>query len=214
MFGKERIEVLVADREFIGDYWLSYLKKEQIPYSIRIKENGQYISNSRGQMVKICDLLTPLQRGTRVTLGVRKIGRDKVPYHVSAARNKEGSLIVLIHSEHLSDTIEIYRKRWEIETMFKAFKSNGFFLEATHLTDPERLNTLLSVMAIAFCCAIQTGAITALSDPVPLKAHGRKAQSIFRYGLNILQNLFANTRLKITKLRNLIRKIFNKFNEL
>ena len=35
--------------------------------------------------------------------------------------------------------------------MFKAFKSSGFNMEATHLVDYDRLNTLFSVMAIAFC---------------------------------------------------------------
>jgi len=42
-----------------------------------------------------------------------------------------------------------YKERWQIETMFKAMKSSGFYLEDTHLTDLERLSKLLAVVAIA-----------------------------------------------------------------
>ena len=59
VFGKHKIEVLLADREFIGDLWLNWLEEQRISYVMRIKEAGQYISNSRGIMVKAVDLLRP-----------------------------------------------------------------------------------------------------------------------------------------------------------
>lgn len=37
LFGKDTIECLVADREFVGHDWLKYLNYEQIRYYIRIK---------------------------------------------------------------------------------------------------------------------------------------------------------------------------------
>lgn len=39
LFGKSSIQCLVADREFVGEEWLAYLNREQIPYHIRIREN-------------------------------------------------------------------------------------------------------------------------------------------------------------------------------
>jgi hypothetical protein len=39
LFGSNRIECLLADREFVGDKWLEYLNKLSIEYHIRIREN-------------------------------------------------------------------------------------------------------------------------------------------------------------------------------
>jgi hypothetical protein len=38
-FGRDRIKGLLADREFIGDEWLGWLRKEKIPFVIRIRNN-------------------------------------------------------------------------------------------------------------------------------------------------------------------------------
>ena len=39
LFGKDCIECLVADREFVGEKWIAYLNGEQIRYHIRIRNN-------------------------------------------------------------------------------------------------------------------------------------------------------------------------------
>jgi len=212
VFGKECIEVLLGDREFIGKHWLDYLHQEAIPYVLRLKENGQYISNSRGKMMKIEELLRPLNKGEMVNLGVRKVGKvNKERYHVSALRNKMGELVVVIHTASLIDPIVIYKKRWEIETMFRAFKSSGFNMEATHIVDPERLNTLFSVMAIAFCIAYNAGVISAQTERIPLKSHGRKAKSILRTGLDTIQNLLASISIKYNEFKQILAKILNQY---
>ena len=40
VFGKGRINHLLADREFIGQDWFSFLIKEQITFYIRIRNNS------------------------------------------------------------------------------------------------------------------------------------------------------------------------------
>jgi hypothetical protein len=209
IFSKDHVEILLADREFIGRKWISFLEENGISYAIRLKENGQYISNSRGKMIKIKALLHCLNKGEKVHLGLRKIGKEKERYHISAARNSEGSLIVLMHSGTCKTPIDAYAKRWDIETMFKAFKSNGFNLEETHITDPDRLDTLLSVMVITFCIAYQTGHITAKEKPIRIiKSLAQPVVSIFRYGINRLQNIAANIYEKLPEAVLLIREIF------
>jgi len=37
IFGIDKIEILVADREFIGKEWFKWLKKRKVPFTIRIK---------------------------------------------------------------------------------------------------------------------------------------------------------------------------------
>ncbi len=91
--------------------------------------------------------------------------------------------------------------------MFRAFKSSGFDMEATHMTDPERLNTLFSIMAIAFCISYKAGVITAETEAIPIKSHGRRARSILRTGLDTLQNLLVNMSKKYNQFNIILAKI-------
>jgi hypothetical protein len=197
-FGKEAIHVVLGDREFIGKYWINYLIDNDISYVFRLKEEGQYISNSRGKMIKIRDLCARLQPGETVGLGMRKVGKvEKMPLHCTAHRSKKGELVVVVHTVNIQQPIVTYAIRWGIETMFKAFKSSGFDMESTHITHPDRLHTLFAVMAIAFCVACKTGEICANEQPIPIKKHGRKAQSTFRIGLDAIKNALANLPVNI-----------------
>lgn len=84
-----------------------------------------------------------------------------------------------------------YRARWKIETLFGYLKTSSFDLEATHITEPGKLETLLVIMTIAATLAAKTGAAAHKIRPIPDKAHGRKAVSLFAHGLVILRQLFA-----------------------
>ena len=44
----------------------------------------------------------------------------------------------------------LYRRRWEVETLFATLKSRSFDLEATRLTAPDRIRRLIGLLAIAF----------------------------------------------------------------
>ena len=50
----------------------------------------------------------------------------------------------------LDQVLSIYKTRWSIETAFGFFKSRGFNLEETHLTQPKRIELLLAVLALCF----------------------------------------------------------------
>jgi len=47
--------------------------------------------------------------------------------------------------------------RWQIETMFRAFKSSGFNMEDTHLIDIKRISKLVAIVCIAFTWAYRIG---------------------------------------------------------
>ena len=68
---------------------------------------------------------------------------------------------MLLHDNYVGDSVGLYAKRWEIENMFRAFKTSGFNLESTHVTHPERLSQLIGVLALAFCFAYKAGLIIA-----------------------------------------------------
>lgn len=207
-FGTEVIEVLLGDREFIGSLWVQYLNKHKIPYVMRLKENGQHISNCRGKMTLGKNLFRFLEPGQCITLKDRQIGGTN-PYRspVSALKTHTGELVVVMHSRNVDNPIELYANRWQIECMFKAFKSNGFNLEETHVTDPDRFMTLLAVVAMAFCLAYKQGICLVKEKPhlVRLKKHGAPPKSIFKIGLDCLQNLLTNMMKGIREIKKVLR---------
>ena len=83
VFGKEKIEAI------LGDKWLKWLESENIRFVMRIKELGQYITNSRGVFVKAKQLLHSLPKGHYVKLGQRRLNKtskNSSGYHLSAHR--------------------------------------------------------------------------------------------------------------------------------
>ena len=84
-----------------------------------------------------------------------------------------------------------------MECLFKALKSSGFDLEATHLKHVERIDTLLSVVCLAFLWALKVGEfVHAQLKPVRTKSHGRRQKSLFRTGLDHLRHSLANATTK------------------
>ncbi len=206
-FGKERIGVVLADREFIGKTWITYLQTHAIAFCIRLKEDGQCVQTQRGRWLKPSRIFQHLQCGQSCVLGVKRVGKTRpVKVHVSVHRNTEGRLLVVMHSQQVSDPIGTYALRWQIECMFKAMKSSGFHLEETHLTHPDRIETLLGVVAIAFCYAYDWGL---REPPLPLKSHGSPQHSVFRLGLDALAQAFRLPSIFASKLRRFLRKLLS-----
>ncbi len=76
------------------------------------------------------------------------------------------------------------------------FKTRGFCLLTTHFTDAKRLSKLLALMTLALCWAVKTGEWLHQHRPIKVKKHGRKAKSIFRYGLDYLRSIVTDLDLK------------------
>jgi len=53
-------------------------------------------------------------------------------------------------AEEAEGLFDLYRRRWEIEILSAAFKSRGFDLETTHLTEADRIRKLLGVLALTY----------------------------------------------------------------
>ena len=73
--------------------------------------------------------------------------------------NKKSNIEYLIVASFSKEykTLDFYAQRWQIETMFRAFKTAGFNMEDTHLTDYKRLDKLLILIALAFVWAYKVG---------------------------------------------------------
>ena len=188
LFGTPRIKVLLADREFVGGDWFKWLREQGIPFNIRIKQDA-ITTNSRGLEVDIDGLFFHLNPGEEQVLsGPRQLW--KVSVYLAGKRLPNGELLIVATSEPWPDSINMYCYRWEIETLFECLKGRGFNLETTRLTNPERLNKLIAALALTYCWAHKTGEWRCeQGDGIKVKTHGRLSRSLFRHGLDLLQQI-------------------------
>jgi len=190
-----KIAALMGDREFIGDAWMAYLQRKNIPFILRLREN-QYVSRPGYVALPISVIARHLKVGEKMIVkGSCQLGHANENLSASVRlvimRLVSGELLALACSGRTRHALARYRHRWTIETMFGNLKTKGFALETTHLTDPNKLCTLLALLALAVALAVKTGVITARLRAIPIKKHGRRARSLFALGLNTLRKIFA-----------------------
>lgn len=191
LFGIETIDCLLADREFVGDKWLEYLNFNSIKYHIRIRENFWVVIPKNKHRVKASWLFSQLKVNQYEFIHKIVYVNDQLCYlSASKIKNKEGipELQIIVSFNKPDQAQSLYKERWQIETAFRALKTSGFNIEDTHLTDIDRLNKLFALVLVAFVWAYKAGIYLNKLYPIKIKKHGRKAKSLFKYGLNFLAN--------------------------
>ncbi len=137
--------------------------------------------------------------------------------------NREGKIEFVIVASFKPDPLALikYRDRWQIETMFKAFKSGGFNFEDTHLTNPERIAKLIALVCVAFIWVYLVGiSRNNNGHPIEIKKHGRRAYSLFKFSLMFIAHAFLNplsikdrmsmARLNLDHLKNTGKSLYPK----
>lgn len=185
-FGKDKIAYVCADREFASIGLLSFLVGEKISYRLRIK-GDTLIANGRGEMVCAAWLFRNGALSREQCLSSSRLCLRQQVF-VSGARVCDDYVIVI---SDVSAPLSEYGARWGIETLFGCLKTRGFCLEATHVTEPERLEKLLALLCLAFVWAYTAGEWLHEQAPIPVKKHGRLAESVFRLGFDWLRRLLA-----------------------
>lgn len=195
-FPDQRIERLLADREFIGKEWISWLIAENIPFVLRVKEN-MHVFNDRQAPAPLLRLAASLKVGERLSLkGVWRLGASEneasPPVRIGIVPLKTKELLIVATSlASPKRALELYRHRWKIESLFATLKTRGFNLESTNMTDPSKLSTLLTVLALAAVIAVKCGALAADGNPIRRKSHGRPTRSLAAYGRAFFNKTFA-----------------------
>ncbi|GGN43229.1 hypothetical protein GCM10010842_30490 [Deinococcus daejeonensis] len=113
-----RWAVLIADREFVGREWCSFLRWKRIRQCIRIRENTRI----EDELVR--DLFTTLQPGQ-----VRTLFERTWVYggwmHVVITLSPAGDRVIVASDLPVLDVLRTYRLRWAIESAFSALKARG-----------------------------------------------------------------------------------------
>lgn len=196
LFGKETIAELLADREFVGEQWLEYLNREQICYHLRIKNNFWVVDPRKRKRVKASHLFNRLTiNETSYLKKIYYVNNQLCYLSASKIKDKQGKpeLQILVSFKKPENAIESYKRRWQIETAFRALKSSGFNITHTHLTDIKRIDKLVAIVLLAFLWAYKLGIYLHENvKPIRKLKHGHKAKSLFKYGLEHIANSLLN----------------------
>ena len=201
LFGKETIESIVADREFVGKNWINYLNENDLKYYIRIRNNFKVFNFDKNKETPAFWLFNDLKvnqfrycskivsiNGELCYLSGMKLPRS----------GKKQEFLIIVSFTKPEKAQEYYKQRWQIEMCFKAMKTSGFNIEKTHLTDIDRIEKLVLLIMIAFVWSYKIGIYlhTKIKE-IPIKTHGRKAKSIFKHGLNFLNKFFLSSEKEL-----------------
>lgn len=192
--GADSINHLMADREFIGDEWLGYLNACGIHYHIRIRENF-YVSR-HGKTFKAYWLFNDVRMGESKHLdGIYFVNGQAFYLSGYKVKGKDGNpeLQILVSYCNAKDALEMHKLRWQVETLFKGLKSSGFNIEGSHVRNLERMSNLFAIIMIAYVWCYLVGIyIHENIRPIKVLKHGRKAVSLFKYGLEYISLCLIN----------------------
>ena len=189
---KKQIKCLLADREFIGKEWLSYLKKMSFTFVIRIRNNSLMRKFGKIKEVKVSAYFS--QKHFKALRKPRIIFGHKL--YIGGQKTAGKEWLILISDLPISQGKIFYGERWGIEVFFGSCKIRGFNFEDTPITKPERLSNLVFLIALAFVWALKTGeSLLKKGYRIPIKKlKNRKAKlfSLFRIGLDFLKERLLN----------------------
>ena len=184
----QEIEFFLADREFIGETWFNYLDKRKIAFAIRVRNNS------------LCDNWCSVYALFKhLPIGELRLLKNSYRMYgcnlrLSGMRLSHNDYAIIVTNRNPASAFIAYKRRWEIEMLFAALKTTGFDIEATHMTQASKLNTLFALLAIAFTWAHHVGEWLhdSKTKVIKLKAHLRREKSFFRHGLDHLSHLLKN----------------------
>ena len=138
LFGTKRIRSFLADREFIGEKWLSHLEDEKIPYYIRIRKNTRVKLDGLEYSAVGLFYLNPMKwkltfedvqiMGNTMNIALQKDYKHSknVNNSKSKSKSKEPDHLVIITNQEPKGAFSFYKKRWSIEVFFQSIKGRGF----------------------------------------------------------------------------------------
>ena len=159
---KEYQTILLGDREFCGRKLANWLREQELLFCLRLKKN-EFVEVENDVWTQLDDL--GLKPGVSIFLeGVKVTKTKKISGFNLAGKWKRKMLgvapqegwFLLTNLDALPLAIAAYKKRFDIEEMFRDFKSGGYNLEDTNVSG-KRLVSLILLIALAYSSATFKG---------------------------------------------------------
>jgi hypothetical protein len=124
IFGAGSIELLLADREFVGLRWLRFLNDNNVPFAVRLKET--LIVTPEGDRPRTLRSLLRTCRKKRVfRADLSDDPEDPLALNFAAKRIKEGELLIVVSNTPARAALDAYKSRWAIECLFGDAKTRA-----------------------------------------------------------------------------------------
>jgi hypothetical protein len=156
-------------------------------FAIRLREDLRVVSEA-GHNLPLAAHLG--DRGRTRFLRGRVAGMEAdAPLLNFGLKRLEDQRLIVITNRPARAGLAAYAKRWAIESLFGDLKTRGLNIEDTRLTDPRKLDLLMSLAALATAW-IARAAIARIWPRKPRTAsHGSLAKSWFRIGFDIIRQM-------------------------
>lgn len=208
LFYELKNKILLADREFIGQQWFSFLEAHSIYFIIRIRKGNYAKAISESKSYEKLE-----KQARKKGYAHTKFSLQQRQYRLEMWRTdnvKEPIVYLLTNLLEAKRVGKRYRNRWKIEYCFKHLKTNGFDLEALSLKDIKKIRLLIALVIVAYVLAIRQGYLASKAKAVRMKTYANKkvypAVSVFRTGLFWVKNAFQDLSSFIVYLANLKTK--------
>jgi hypothetical protein len=186
LLGKERIGLVIGDREFVGHKWMKFLKDNDLLFVMRLPKH-HLIHRLDGQSLRLQELTLPADRA----LLLKDCLVDGVWGDVWVKALADGDFLFLFGTARVDFFGQLYQRRWTIETVFQTFKERGFDLEKTHVKSLSKLKKLVALVSIAYSICISMGLyVHEKVHKIKTKNHGYKAKSFARKGIDSIREIF------------------------
>jgi hypothetical protein len=207
LLGKDRIGLVIGDREFVGHTWMKYLKDNNLLFVMRLPKH-HLIERLDGRRQTVTDLKLTTKKPVLLTHYLV----DGVVGHVWVKALPEGDYLLMFGDAKVKYFGQFYRKRWRIETVFQAFKKRGFNLENTYLKMLAKLKKLVTLVSIAYSICVSMGIYEHQKvQKINTKKHGYKAKSFARKGIDSIREVFRQGKelpqYLLSRLLSLLRSI-------
>lgn len=161
---KEYKVVVLGEREFCSVKLANWLKEKDVEFCIRLKKN-ENIEFEDGIWSELSSL--GLKPGVSIFVGDVKVTKTQQisGFNVAAKWRKkvrsyvaEEGWFILTNMNNHSDAIAAYKLRFNIEEMFRDFKSGGYNMEDTNV-EGSRFISLVLIISLAYILATFQGKI-------------------------------------------------------
>lgn len=146
--------VVLGDREFCSVQLANWFREEDVDFCLRLKEKTSFLKDGKFELLS----QQGLKPGTSLFLkGVKVTRKTKIKgFNVAAKWKKpyrqvtvKEAWYILTSLEDKNAAIAAYKKRFNIEEMFRDFKGGGYNLEETKVRG-KRLESLILITCFAY----------------------------------------------------------------
>lgn len=203
---------LLADREFIGEEWFTWLTEQKIGFTVRLRSKN-YLHHWKNELDTVCedillDITNHLKKNKYFS---KKMVINGNAYYFSAQKTLDKDdpyLFLLSTCPEAQQSSAEYQIRWGIEVFFKHIKTNGFNMEDVNFKKSDKIELMFGIVTLCYTLVIQQGYKIEEERGILLKySKGKswKAKSLFRTGLTEILKLITSVEQLIQHIKIFIK---------